>query len=81
MIEDVWQDFEAEQNEQSNKLENVVKDEVNEKLVKYLKQNSQHVSGDVERFLKMVNEGVKTDERVNHLGLIAFERKEFQKNI
>lgn len=51
MIEDVWVDFNKNLSVSKAKLEKAIKDEVNERLRQYLKQNSEYISGAVEKHI------------------------------
>ena len=79
LIEDVWEDFEEIQMGKDVKRECDKQDEVNSKLYQFLKQNSEYVSGSVERYIRMVNDGraISLEDRMGHLNLVAFERQEF----
>ncbi len=56
---------------------------VNQKLQEYLKENSEYLSGSVQRYLESVDKGqkIEVDDRISNLGLLTFERKEFMKNL
>lgn len=56
---------------------------VNQKLQEYLKENSEYLSGSVQRYLENVDKGqkIEVDDRISNLGLLTFERKEFMKNL
>lgn len=83
MIEDVWVDFSNNLSVSKAKLEGVIKDEVNERLRQYLKQNSAHISGAVEKHLKQVDDGrlPGASEKITSLSMLTFERKEFMKSM
>lgn len=76
LIEDVWVDFSNEMKDSEAKISNIMKDEVNDRLLQYLKQNSEFISGSVERHVKMINENqsVSLEDRIGNLNVIAFER-------
>jgi hypothetical protein len=83
LIEDVWVNFDKEVKDSEAKFASVVRDEVNEKLRQYLKANSQHISGSVERHIKAIEGGriPGMDEKISNLGLLAFERQQFRDHI
>ena len=57
MIEDVWVDFNNNLSVSKAKLEKAIKDEVNERLREYLKQNSEYISGAVEKHIRKIDKG------------------------
>jgi hypothetical protein len=59
------------------KISSIMKDEVNDRLLQYLKQNSEFISGSVERHVKMINENqsVSLEDRIGNLNVITFERQ------
>ena len=69
--------------ESESKLERKIKDEVNERLRQYLKANSAHISGPVERHIKAIDQGRIPDmnEKIQNLGLLSFERQRFRDHI
>ena len=77
LIEDVWVNFDNEMKESELKYANVVRDEVNDRLRQYLKANSQHLSGGVERHIKAIDSGriPGVEEKISNLGLLGFERQ------
>ena len=83
LIEDVWVDFDKEMQESEAKFASVVRDEVNERLRQYLKANSQHISGSIERHIKAIEMGriPGMEEKIQNLGLLAFERQQFRDHI
>ena len=56
-----------------------MKDEVNDRLLQYLRQNSEFISGPIEKHMKMISDGQKVslEDRMGNLNLIAMERQEF----
>jgi len=56
---------------------------VNEKLCDYLKQNSEYISGGIERHIKAISEGKPPylEQKLNNLNLLSYERKEFMKSL
>ena len=83
LIEDVWEDFRRDYKASKAKLEGAVKDEVNDRLREYLSQNSEYLSGGVERHMKKISQGkmVSVEDRISNLGLLTYERKEFMRKL
>jgi LPS O-antigen subunit length determinant protein (WzzB/FepE family) len=81
IIEDVWVDFSTNMQASKAKLEAAIKDEVNERLREYLKQNSQHLSGAVEKHVRAIDTGRTpgVNEKITSLSLLSYERQEFLK--
>ena len=76
LIDDVWIDFTKTRQENEDKLNSVMKDEVNDRLLQYLRQNSEYISGPIEKHMKMIANGehVSLEERMGNLNMIAMER-------
>ena len=76
MIEDVWVDFNKNLSVSKAKLEKAIKDEVNERLRQYLKQNSEYISGAVEKHINQIDKGKipGINEKITSLSMLTFER-------
>jgi hypothetical protein len=79
LIEDIWEDFSKNVIDmKTTKLESVIKDEVNDRLRQYLKENSEMLSGGIERHIKNLSVGKDvhlTEGRLNNLNLLSNERQ------
>jgi len=77
LIEDIWTDFSKQVLRIKPKLEHIIKDEVNDRLRQYLKENSEMLSGGIERHIKNISIGKDvhlTEGRLNNLNLLSNER-------
>lgn len=84
LIEDIWEDFSKTVLNSNSRLESQVKDEVNERLCQYLRENSEHISGGIERHIKNISQGKDvgmSENRLSNLNMLSYERKEFMKTL
>jgi hypothetical protein len=83
LIEDVWENFKNDMDNSEIGLDKHVKEKVNEKLQQYLKENSHYLSANVERYMAKVSKGeaISDNERIQQLGLLAYERRYFRERL